>query len=275
MPLFPASFVEDLKSHADIVQVVQERVQLRRSGATHKGLCPFHGEKTPSFHVYGDKGFFKCFGCGVGGDVIKFVELYDKVSFPEAVRQLAARVGLTVPEQEDARQDVENQRERESLLKVHEIAAAWFREQLHMPHGGAARRLLAERGVTSSTADQLCMGYAPPARDHLRARLLKEGFPPELLVKSGLVIDRVDLANTGNNAVLIENCYNVNLAAQSGTVTGGGEIRLAARSEFPNNSDITVQNLTVNNSSVRESPCGTNTTFRNLKLNNSTSNVCP
>jgi hypothetical protein len=91
----------------------------------------------------------------------------------------------------------------------------------------------------------------------------------------GLIIDRVDLANTGNNSVLIENCYNVNLAAQSGTVTGGGEIRLAARSEFPNNSDITVQNLTVNNSSVRESPCGTNTTFRNLKLNNSTSNVCP
>ena len=91
----------------------------------------------------------------------------------------------------------------------------------------------------------------------------------------GLTIDRIDLANTGNNAVLIENCYNVNLAAQSGTVTGGGEIRLAARSEFPNNSDITIQNLTVTNSSVRESPCGTNTTFRNLKLNNSTSNVCP
>jgi hypothetical protein len=91
----------------------------------------------------------------------------------------------------------------------------------------------------------------------------------------GLTIDRIDLANTGNNSVLIENCHNVNLAAQSGTVTGGGEIRLAARAEFPNNSDITVQNLTVNNSSVRESPCGTNTTFRNLKLNNSTSNVCP
>lgn len=91
----------------------------------------------------------------------------------------------------------------------------------------------------------------------------------------GLVIDRVDIANTGNNSVLIENCYNVNLAAQSGTVTGGGEIRLAARSEFPNNSDITVQNLTVNNSSMRESPCGTNTTFRNIRLNNSTSNVCP
>lgn len=90
----------------------------------------------------------------------------------------------------------------------------------------------------------------------------------------GLVIDRIDLANTGNNAVLVENCTNVTLAAQSGTVTGGGEIRLAARSEFPNNRDIVVQNLTVTNSSVRESPCGTNTTFRNLTLNNSTSNVC-
>jgi DNA primase len=218
MPLFPASFVEDLKSHADIVQVVQERVQLRRSGATYKGLCPFHGEKTPSFHVYGDKGFFKCFGCGVGGDVIKFVELYDKVSFPEAVRQLAARVGLTVPEQEDARQDVENQRERESLLKVHEIAAAWFREQLHMPHGGAARRLLAERGVTSSTADQLGMGYAPPARDHLRARLLKEGFPPELLVKSGLVIDR----ENGTTLDRFRNRLMIPIARETGAIIAFG-----------------------------------------------------
>ncbi len=103
MALFPVSFVEDLKSHADIVQVVQERVPLRRSGAAWKGLCPFHGEKTPSFQVNGDKGVFHCFGCGVGGDVIKFVELYDKITFPEAVRQLAARVGMTVPEAEDSK----------------------------------------------------------------------------------------------------------------------------------------------------------------------------
>jgi DNA primase len=91
MALFPPSFIDELKSRADIVQVIQERVPLRRAGTTWKGLCPFHGEKTPSFNVNGDKGFFKCFGCGVGGDVIKFVELYDKVAFPEAVRQLAAR----------------------------------------------------------------------------------------------------------------------------------------------------------------------------------------
>ncbi|WP_408995597.1 hypothetical protein [Streptomyces caniscabiei] len=90
----------------------------------------------------------------------------------------------------------------------------------------------------------------------------------------GAVIDRINLTNTGNNAILIENCYNVNLAAQSGTVSGGGEIRLAARSEFANNRDITVQNLTVTNSSIRESPCGENTTFRNNRLVNSAQTIC-
>jgi hypothetical protein len=91
----------------------------------------------------------------------------------------------------------------------------------------------------------------------------------------GLQIDRITLSNNGNNAILIENCYNVNLAAQSGSVSGGGEVRLAARTEFANNSDITVQNLTLTNTTVRESPCGNNTTFRNLTLNNSSLNVCP
>ncbi len=90
----------------------------------------------------------------------------------------------------------------------------------------------------------------------------------------GATIDRITLSNTGNNAILIENCYNVNLAAQSGTVTGGGEIRLAARPEFPNNRDITIQNLTVTDSSIRESPCGENTTFRNNRLVNSSQSIC-
>ena len=189
MPLFPASFVDDLKSHVDIVQVIQERVQLRKTGATWKGLCPFHGEKTPSFHVYADKGFFKCFGCSLGGDVIKFVELYDKVSFPEAVRQLAGRAGLTVPEAEDSKQDAESSREREGLLKAHEVAAAWFREQLAAPVGAPGRRLLEDRGMTAETVALLGMGYAPAAGG-LRARLLKDGFTEPLLVKSGLLVQR-------------------------------------------------------------------------------------
>jgi DNA primase len=190
MALFPASFIDDLKSHADIVQIVQERVALRRSGSAWKGLCPFHGEKTPSFQVNGDKGFFHCFGCGVGGDVIKFVELYDKVAFPEAVRQLAARVGLTVPEPEDSKQDLESQRDRDSLLKAHEVAAAWFREQLATPVAAAARRQLEDRGLTAETIERIGAGYAPAARDALKTRLLKEGFSIPLLVRSGLLIQR-------------------------------------------------------------------------------------
>jgi DNA primase len=208
MALFPASFIDDLKSHADIVQVVQERVPLRRSGATWKGLCPFHGEKTPSFHVNGDKGFFHCFGCGVGGDVIKFVELYDKVTFPEAVRQLAGRVGLTVPEPEDSKQDAQEQRDREALLKVHEVAAAWFREQLKTPAGASARRQLRERGLTETTIEQIGAGYAPAAREALKARLLKEGFTAALLARTGLVVEREGglLVDRFRNRLMIPIC---------------------------------------------------------------------
>ena len=192
MPLFPANFVDDLKSHVDIVQVVQERVPLRKAGAASwKGLCPFHGEKTPSFHVHADKQFFHCFGCNVTGDVIKFIQLTDSLSFPDAVRQLAGRAGIPVPEAEDGREDRESAREREAQLKVHEVAAAWFREQLAAPAGAAGRRLLAERGMTDETIELLGMGFAPGS-DGLRARLLKEGFDEGLLVRSGLLVKRDD-----------------------------------------------------------------------------------
>ena len=190
MALFPASFIDDLKSHADIVQIVQERVPLRRAGTSWKGLCPFHGEKTPSFNVHGDKGYFKCFGCGVGGDVIKFIELYDKLAFPEAVRQLAGRVGLPVPEAETSREDAEANRDRETLLRVHDVAAAWFREQLATPAGSAARRLLGERGITDEMIDRQGIGYAPSGREALKTRLMKDGFTPALLIRSGLVLQR-------------------------------------------------------------------------------------
>ncbi len=190
MALFPIAFVQDLKSHADIVQVVQERVPLRRSGVAWKGLCPFHGEKTPSFQVNGEKGVFHCFGCGVGGDVIKFVELYDKITFPEAVRQLAARVGMTVPEAEGSKDQDDNQRDRDGLLKVHEVAAAWFTEQLATPAGAAARRQMKDRGLTAETIDRIGAGYAPASREALKARLVREGFAMPLLLRSGLLVQR-------------------------------------------------------------------------------------
>src|SRR5690242_14756650 len=119
MSLFPQSFLDDLKTQIDIVSIIGEVVSLKKTGGTWKGLCPFHQEKTPSFNVNGDKGFFKCFGCGAGGDAVTFVELQQKIPFPDAVRYLAQRAGLTIPESEDAGDRVAAA-EREVLMKLHE-----------------------------------------------------------------------------------------------------------------------------------------------------------
>jgi DNA primase len=189
MPRLPQSFIDDLHLHADIVQVVGEVVSLKRSGATWKGLCPFHGEKTPSFHVNREKGFFHCFGCGVGGDVIKFLELHEKLSFTEAVRTLAGRFGLPVPEASDDTGGT-SAAEREALLKIHEVAAAWFREQLATPAAGRVRVQLADRGIAERTISELGLGYAPSSREALKTHLLANGFEASLLLRGGLVVQR-------------------------------------------------------------------------------------
>jgi DNA primase len=190
--LFPQSFIDDLRLQANIVQVVQEYVPLKRAGTTYKGLCPFHSEKSPSFNVNPEKGFFHCFGCGVGGDVFKFLELHEKVGFQDAVRLLAQKFGVSLPEpaegvDDDARRDSTL---REALLKAHEIAVGYFREQLAAPAGARARQQLKERGVTPATIEQLGLGYAPHTRDGLKTRLLAQGFAPSVLLQSGLVAQR-------------------------------------------------------------------------------------
>jgi DNA primase len=192
MALFPQQFIDDLKHHADIVVVVQDYVSLKKVGATYKGLCPFHGEKTPSFHVNRDKGFFHCFGCGVGGDVFKFLELHEKVGFQDAVKQLAQRFGVTIPELEQNDDQRASTAEREGLLKVHEAAAEWFREQLASPAGARIRQQIASRGITGATSAALGLGFAPPAREGLKQSLLKQGFSQSLLLRAGLLVQRDD-----------------------------------------------------------------------------------
>src|SRR5437762_5467580 len=130
--MFPQQFIDDLRMQADIVRVVQEYVSLKKVGLKFKGLCPFHSEKTPSFTVDQEKGFYHCFGCHAGGDVFKFVELQERVTFPEAVRMLAQKFGVAMPEESgaDGGAGQEDARLREELLKAHELAAAYFREQL-------------------------------------------------------------------------------------------------------------------------------------------------
>ena len=190
MALFPHSFIDDLRERADIVAVVQDYVPLKKSGATWKGLCPFHSEKTPSFHVNPDKGFFYCFGCQTGGDVFKFVELQEKVGFQDAVRHIAHKFGMTVPEPTGA--DESDSVERETLLKIQEVAATRFREQLASAAGGTARRQLSARGISRETIERLGLGFALPSREALKTALVKQGFDVPLLVKSGLVVQRDD-----------------------------------------------------------------------------------
>lgn len=208
MPLLPQSFIDDVKAQADIVVVIQDYVSLKKTGATYKGLCPFHGEKTPSFHVNRDKGFFHCFGCGVGGDVVKFLELHEKVGFQDAIRQLAQRFGITVPEMEASDEQRANNAEREGLLKIHEIAAAWFREQLASPPGTRIRQLIADRGMTQATLDAVGFGFAPPGRDGLVKHLAKAGFSQGLVVRGGLAFQRDDgsVVDRFRNRLMIPIC---------------------------------------------------------------------
>jgi len=190
VPRFPSNFIDDLKAQADIVQVIQDVVPLKKAGNSYKGLCPFHGEKTPSFHVNRDKGFFHCFGCATGGDVVKFVELHEKLSFPEAVQLLAQRFGLQIPESDDPERDRLLASEREGLLKIHELAHDYFRKQLTGQVGNHVRTYLRERGILQDTVSKLGFGFASPQRDALTKYLLDHGQPLGLLVKSGLVVER-------------------------------------------------------------------------------------
>jgi DNA primase len=219
LALFPQQFIDEVRNAADIVTVISDYVSLKKAGNSFKGLCPFHGEKSPSFTVHRDRGFFHCFGCGVGGDVFKFMELQEKVGFTDAVRQLAQRFSIPIPELETTDAGRESAAEREALLKMHEIAAAYFREQLDTPAGARIREyLLRERGLTAQTIDTLGLGYAPSSRDSLRQRLVKHGFAAVSLPKSGLVVRRDD----GTEIDRFRNRLMVPIARDTGSVIAFG-----------------------------------------------------
>lgn len=214
MSLFPQSFLDDLRLHADIVQVIQDVVPLKKAGNSYKGLCPFHAEKTPSFHVNREKGFFHCFGCGTGGDVFKFLELHERIGFPDAVRRLAQRFGLAVPEVQGGSESEQDAAEREALLKVHEVAAARFREQLASAAGGRARQQLRDRGISRETTDQLGIGFALPGRETLGPWLAAQGFDRQLVLRSGLVVERED----GGTVDRFRNRLMIPIARDTGSI---------------------------------------------------------
>jgi DNA primase len=235
---FPQSFIDDLRMQADILQVVQEYVSLRKSGATYKGLCPFHSEKSPSFHVNRDKGFFHCFGCGVGGDVFKFLELQEKLGFVDAVKHLASKFGMPLPEQVGGRDAHADAAEREALLKAHERAAEYFQAQLSTPPGRRALRMLHDRGVTADTIRKLGIGYAPPASEGLKAALLEEGLPLPLLVRSGLAVER----DNGQTVDRFRGRLMIPIARDAGSIVafGGRAMERDQQPKYLNSPETTI-----------------------------------
>jgi DNA primase len=182
-------FVERLKSAVDIVRVVSEYVpRLEKRGARYFGLCPFHSEKTPSFSVHATHQFYKCFGCGAGGDVIKFVMEIESFTFYEALKHLAERYGIPMPN-EGRLSDAES-RLRGALYAIHETAARLYQAALASSAGAGAREYLRKRGLAAALLEEFGLGYAEPGGQALVRRLEREGFARAEIEESGLVLPR-------------------------------------------------------------------------------------
>ncbi len=179
-------FLDEIRARVGLGDVIARHVSLKRAGRELSGLCPFHNEKTPSFTVSEEKGFFHCFGCGAHGDVIGFVMRQEGLSFPEAVERLASEAGLEMPRATPAEREAE--RQRANLHDAMERACRFFEAELRSPRGARALAYLAERQIDAATIARFRLGYAPDSRTALRNAVMDADHPEALLVEAGLLI---------------------------------------------------------------------------------------
>ena len=179
--------IEEVRSRNDIVDVISGYVKLQRKGSSYFGLCPFHNEKSPSFSVSPSKQMYYCFGCGAGGNVFTFIMEYENYTFPETLKLLADRAGVSLPEQEYS-EEAKRQRDRKSaVLEVNKMAAKYFYYQLRSPQGAKAMEYLKNRQLGDETIKRFGLGYAGPYSDALYRYLKKQGVSDQLLKESGLM----------------------------------------------------------------------------------------
>jgi DNA primase len=181
---FPPGFLDELRSRVSLADLVGKRVRLTRRGREHGGLCPFHNEKTPSFYVVEDKGFFHCFGCGAHGDAIGFLMRAESLDFIEAIERLAGIAGIAVPQQTP--QEREKAQRQKTLLEALAAAANFYEQRLWSPAGARGRDYLQARGLDEETIRRFRLGWAGDDRGALRRELVPE-FPEALLVEAGLL----------------------------------------------------------------------------------------
>ena len=187
MAFFDESFIEEIKNSNDIVDVVGEYVTLKRAGPSYKGLCPFHKEKTPSFSVSSERQIFHCFGCGVGGDVIRFIMNAENVSFQEAVEILAERAKIDLP-QDNNNIDLARVKFKERLFEVNLASAKYFRDNLYSPEAKIAQEYANKRKLDNETVKKFGLGFAFGTKNDLFKHLSSLGFTPDEMVSAGVVI---------------------------------------------------------------------------------------
>ena len=188
LPKFPREFVRDVVDRTSIVSLVSQHVKLRRRGGAWLGLCPFHNEKTPSFHVNEDRKNYHCFGCSKGGDAIDWLQEVEGLSFLDAVKELADRAGVPLPKEDLSPAEIAASKRREGLLRANEVACAWFQEMLEHPEEGrVGRDYLDKRGYTLEFARTWRVGYAPESWDGLRDALRRARLDERTGVEASLL----------------------------------------------------------------------------------------
>ena len=184
---FSEELIEEIRQRNDIVDVISGYVKLQKKGSSYFGLCPFHNEKSPSFSVSRQKQMYYCFGCGAGGNVITFIMEYENYTFAEAVRLLAERAGVDIPEVEYSKEAKEKADLKATLLEINKLAAKYFYAQLKTEHAKHAHTYLTRRGLSEDTITAFGLGYSNKYSDDLYKYLKTKGYSDELLVKAGLI----------------------------------------------------------------------------------------
>ncbi len=194
--------VDRIIAAANIVEVIGDFVQLRKKGVNYQACCPFHNEKTPSFVVSPSKGFFKCFGCGKGGNAVGFVMEHENMTYPEALKYLARKYGIEVHERELSAEETRRNDNRESMMVLSHYAADWFADQMFKTDVGQSLALgyFRGRGFTDATIKRFGLGYCPEGGDTFTRAALADGYQEEFLTGTGLSGKRDDDCTTGFSA---------------------------------------------------------------------------
>ena len=185
---YSQQLLDEIRSRADILEIVGQVVKLKRTGENWKGLCPFHTEKTPSFTVNPKRNIYHCFGCGAGGDAFSFLMRQERVAFPEAVRTLADRAGVALPDASQRAPEVDGK--LEALRRAMALAAEFYTRSLWEPGGEKPRAYLEQRGVDPEVAKRFGLGYAPESWNALLGVMARQGIGEDVLVQAGLILAR-------------------------------------------------------------------------------------